>query len=41
MDVRTLGIDLAKNLFRVHGVNAKGVTVMARQLRRRQLLFPS
>jgi transposase len=38
MDVRTLGIDLAKNLFRVHGVDARGVTVVARQLRRRQLL---
>jgi transposase len=38
MDVRTLGIDLAKNLFRVHGVDAKGVTVVARQLRRRQVL---
>jgi transposase len=38
MDVRTLGIDLAKNLFRVHGVDAKGVTTVARQLRRRQLL---
>lgn len=38
MKVKTLGIDLAKNLFRVHGVDAKGVTVVARQLRRRQLL---
>jgi hypothetical protein len=24
MDIRTLGIDLAKNLFRVHGVDARG-----------------
>ena len=38
MDIRTLGIDLAKNVFRVHGVDAKGRTVVARQLRRRQLL---
>jgi transposase len=38
MNVRTLGIDLAKNLFRVHGVDAKGVTVVAWSLRRRQLL---
>ena len=38
MDIRTLGIDLAKNVFRVHGVDARGGTVVARQLRRRQLL---
>jgi transposase len=38
MDIRTLGIDLAKNLFRVHGVDARGKTVVQRQLRRRQLL---
>src|SRR5260370_280857 len=35
---RTLGIDLAKNLFRVHGVDAHGRTVVERELRRRQLL---
>jgi len=38
VDVRTLGIDLAKNLFRVHGADAKGKTTLRRQLRRRQLL---
>jgi transposase len=38
MDVRTLGIDLAKNLFQVHGVDGQGRTVVQRQLRRRQLL---
>ena len=38
MDVRTLGIDLAKNLFHVHGVDGQGRTVVQRQLRRRQLL---
>ena len=38
MDVRTLGIDLAKNLFRVHGVDARGKTIVQRQLRRRQVL---
>lgn len=35
---RTLGIDLAKNLFRVHGVDAHGRTVVERELRRRQLV---
>ena len=38
MKVRTLGIDLAKNLFHVHGVDGQGRTVVQRQLRRRQLL---
>jgi hypothetical protein len=38
MDIRTLGIDLAKNLFRVHGVDAHGRKVVERELRRRQLL---
>jgi hypothetical protein len=28
MDIRTSGIDLAKNLFRVHGVDAHGRTVV-------------
>jgi transposase len=32
MDVRTLGIDLAKNLFQVHGVDGHGRTVVGRQL---------
>ena len=38
MDIRTLGIDLAKNVFRVHGVDASGQTIVQRQFRRRQLL---
>jgi len=38
VDITTLGIDLAKNLFRVHGIDAKGRMIVARQLRRRQLL---
>ena len=38
VNVRTLGIDLAKNVFRVHGVDANGKILVARQLRRRQLL---
>jgi transposase len=38
MDIKTLGIDLAKNLFRVHGVDALGRTKLQRSLRRGQLL---
>jgi transposase len=38
VEVRTLGIVLAKNVFRLHGVDAKGRSVLTRQLRRRQVL---
>lgn len=38
MNVTTVGIDLAKNLFQVHGVDSHGRKVLARQLRRDQLL---
>jgi transposase len=38
VEVCTIGIDLAKNVFRLHGVDSKGRTVLTRQLRRRQLL---
>jgi len=38
MKVRTFGIDLAKNVFLVHGVDGRGKTVVHRELRRRQLL---
>ena len=36
--VTTIGLDLAKNVFQVHGVDASGKTVIRRQLRRRQVL---
>ena len=38
MKVTTLGIDLAKSIFRLHGVDARGVAVLRRQLTRQQLL---
>jgi transposase len=38
MKTTTLGIDLAKSIFRVHGVDARGVAVLRRQFTRRQLL---
>ncbi len=34
----TIGVDLAKNVFQVHGVDAEGEPVIRRQLRRRQVL---
>lgn len=37
-EVSTIGFDLAKNVFQVHGVDASGETVLRRQLRRRQVI---
>jgi transposase len=37
-NVITIGVDLAKSVFQVHGVDAEGVIVVRRQLRRRQVL---
>jgi transposase len=38
MQVTTLGIDLAKNVFQVHGVDAAGKVVLTKKLRRAQML---
>lgn len=38
MKLTTIGIDLAKNVFQVHGADAKGKTVMKKQLKRAQML---
>ena len=37
-EVITIGLDLAKNVFQLHGVDASGAAVIRRQLRRRQVL---
>ena len=37
-EVSTIGLDLAKSVFQVHGVDVTGKTVIRRQLRRRQVL---
>ncbi len=37
-EVITIGVDLAKSVFQVHGVDAAGETVIRKQLRRRQVL---
>lgn len=34
MEIRTVGIDLAKNVFQIHGVNERGKVVLRKQLRR-------
>lgn len=38
MSVRTIGLDLAKSIFQVHGVDAEGRAVLKRRIRRRDLL---
>src|SRR3974390_2428484 len=38
MQVSTIGVDLAKNVFQVHGVDSAGKVVGSRQLRRKQII---
>jgi len=38
MQVITIGVDLAKNVFQVHGVDSAGKVVITRQLRRKQVI---
>ena len=40
--ITTIGLDIAKSVFEVHGVDAVGEVVMRRQLKRRTILafFP-
>ncbi|NYS26762.1 IS110 family transposase [Rhodobacteraceae bacterium 2376] len=37
-EISTIGVDLAKSVFQLHGVDAEGRTVLRRQLRRSQIL---
>ena len=37
MKVTTIGVDLAKSVFQVHGVDARGHVVVRKQLRREQV----
>ncbi len=37
-EVITIGVDLAKDVYQVHGVDAEGGVVFRRQLRRGQML---
>ena len=37
MDITTVGLDLAKNVFQVHGINAAGKVIVRRRLRRAQV----
>jgi transposase len=41
-EITTIGLDLAKHVFQVHGIDAHGTTVLRKRLRRGQVLafFP-
>jgi len=36
--VTTIGLDIAKSVFQVHGVDAQGTVIIRRQLKRRYVL---
>ena len=38
MNITTIGIDLAKSVFQVHGADKRGKVVVQRQLRRSKVL---
>ncbi len=38
MQITTIGLDIAKNVFQVHGIDAAERIVVRKQLRRRQVL---
>jgi hypothetical protein len=38
MKIRVVGIDLAKNVFQIHGVDERGKAVLKKQLKRHQVL---
>lgn len=38
MDITTLGIDLAKSVFQLHGVDADGAVILQKKLRRGAVL---
>jgi len=37
MNITTVGIDLAKNVFQVHGVDTRGKVVLRKQLKRAEM----
>jgi transposase len=38
MKITTIGLDLAKNVFQLHGIDERGRVVLKRQLKRAQVL---
>lgn len=37
-EITTIGLDIAKSVFQIHGVDSEGKVIARRQLRRRQVL---
>jgi transposase len=37
-EITTIGLDLAKHVFQVHGIDAQGTAVLRKRLRRGQML---
>jgi len=37
-EITTIGLDIAKSVFQVHGIDASGAVIVRRQVRRRQVL---
>ena len=37
-EITTIGLDLAKHVFQIHGIDAQGTTVLRKRLRRGQVL---
>src|SRR5205823_14815471 len=38
-EIKTIGLDLAKHVFQIHGVDAAGECVLRKRLRRGQVIF--
>jgi transposase len=38
LTITTIGLDIAKSVFQVHGIDAQGKVVIRRQLKRRYVL---
>ena len=38
MNITTVGVDLAKNVFQVHGIDDAGEIIVRKTLRRRQMI---
>jgi len=38
MNIKTMGLDIAKNIFQLHGVDVNGKTVLRKQLKRDKVL---
>jgi transposase len=40
-EITTIGLDLAKHVFQVHGIDAEGTTVLRKRLRRGRYRVPA